>query len=415
MIPLLFACLQSADDSNAQRKPGALSEDGFSDAGDVRIGEPYSGEVVGGVFTVAFDFGADVDLVRVFLDGEASTGFEKPGKGRLELQAESGRYQLELIGYDDRRTELSRDMVDVRVRDDSGDVAWVGITTPVDGAHPLNPVVFSAAASEGISSIEFTVDDWPIGSISPGASFTYTFEGVGFEREIEATAYAGEEVVASDLIHVTVEESVVEPGPTDFNELVIKLVESYPKDGTYTYYWPSGGGWSGSTRDLYYQGEKIADHGGYSACYCSGITFEWYLRAWQEWAETTGADGEDLNGIGASAIWQFRRDWYVRELKGPGPTAAMENYGVGTDVGSFDNWQRGDFVQLWRNNGSGHTVVFWGWILDEESNIVGMEYASCQGATDGLGISKEYFGSFSGALDPQYMWAARAWLPERWL
>jgi len=415
MILILFACVQPVDDRNTKVEDGALVEDGFGDTRDVRISEPYSGQVVGAAFTVRFDFGAEVELVRAFLDGEPGTGFEKPGKGRLDLQAESGRYHLELIAYDDRRTELSRDMVDVRVREDSGDVPWVGITTPVEGAHPLNPVVFSATASDGVTSIEFTVDDWPIGSISPGASFTYSFEEVGFEREIEAAAYAGEELVASDLIHVTVEDSVVEPGPTDFNELVIDLVEAYPKDGTYTFYWPSSGGWSGSTRDLYYRDQKVADHGGHSACYCSGITFEWYLRAWQEWATTTGADVEDLNGIGSTDIWQFRRDWYVRELKGPGPTAAMENYGVGTDVGSFDNWQRGDFVQLWRNNGSGHTVVFWGWILDEENNIIGMKYASCQNATDGLGISEEYFGSFSGALDPQYMWAARAWLPEHWL
>ena len=125
-----------------------------------------------------------------------------------------------------------------------------------------------------------------------------------------------------------------------------------------------------------------------------------------------GGDGNDLNGINDSEIWTFRRDWYVRDLKGEGPTAAMENYGVGTDVGGFENWERGDFVQLWRKNGSGHTAVFWDWILDDDDSIMGLEYVSCQG--DGLDFNDEYFGSHGSALDPQYMWAARGWLPEYW-
>lgn len=410
MLMFLLACTTTPD--NLAPPADELPADNFGDATSVRLESPYSGQTVQPDFTVTFTFGDEVEQVRVLIDDEPVTGFENPGKGRLDVYAATGRHKLALVGYDSSRSELSRDTIDVRVRDDA-DGDWVGITTPADGAHPLNPVVFSAEASSDVTRIEFAADDWVIGDISPGSSFTYTFAGVGFEREIEARAFNGDEQVASDVIHITVEESVIDPGPTDFNELVEALVDSYPKDGTYEFYWPAdGGGWSGSTRDLYYQDQKITSHGGYSACYCSGITFEWYLRAFQEWDKANGGDGNDLNGIDDRDIWSFRRDWYVRDLKGEGPTVAMETYGVGTDVGSFENWQRGDFVQLWRKNGSGHTAVFWDWILDDADGIIGLEYASCQGA--GLDFNDEYFGSHGDALDPQYMWAARGWLPELW-
>jgi hypothetical protein len=413
MILLLLACTPASDSLNDD--PQELPGDNFGDAATVRFEEPFSGQTVDTSFKAVFAFGDEVQLVRVLIDDEPATSFESPGKGTLNLTADTGRHTLTLVGFDGDRAELSRDTVDIRVVDEDAGTAWVGITTPSDGAHPMNPVVFSAEGSAGVTRIEFLADDWSIGEVKPGGSFSYSFAGVGFERTIKVQAYDEDEMVATDSIRITVEESTVDPGPTDFNELVEALVEAYPKDGTYQYYWPAdGGGWSGSTRDMYYQGEKVTSHGGFSSCYCSGITFEWYLRAFQEWDKANGGDGNDLNGIDQDEIWDFRRDWYVRDVRGPGTTVAMEAYGVGVDVGGFENWQRGDFVQLWRYNGSGHTVVFWDWVLADDGSIVGMEYASCQNATNGLGINEEYFGSSSGSLDPQYMWAARGWLPELW-
>ena len=55
-----------------------------------------------------------------------------------------------------------------------------------------------------------------------------------------------------------------------------------------------------------------------------------------------------------------------------------------------------------------------GWVTDSDGARIGMEYASCQGSTDGLGVNDEYFGSHSGALDPGAMYAGRAYLSDHW-
>ncbi|MCP4809527.1 MAG: hypothetical protein GY913_07480 [Proteobacteria bacterium] len=392
----------------------AAADDGFAKATDVRLVQPEAGAVVAPTFTVVYEAGADLRRVHLELDGTALTDpVEATELGRLDVTAPSGRHTLSLIGSDRTGTELSRDEREIRVISDE-ESEWVAITTPSDGAHPVNPVTFVVDGSAGVVEVELFADDWSLGTTTSGSPLSYTFSGVGFSREIEAIGRdsAGEDV-ALDAITITVEAGT-DGGPADFNEVVLDLVDSYPQDGSFEYYWPQSGSWSGGTRDVWYQDELVGSGGGYSACYCSGITWEVYLRAWQEWAAQNGEDADDLNGVSADDIWDMRRDWYVRDLYGPGPSVAMENYGVGTEVTSFDDWEPGDFVQFWRTSGSGHTAVFMGWVTDDDGNRLGMDYVSCQGSTDGYSINDEYFGSHSGALDPANMYAGRGWLPELW-
>ncbi|HJN76318.1 MAG TPA: hypothetical protein QGF58_20480 [Myxococcota bacterium] len=406
MVLLLLACSEVVED--------VATGDGFAKDTDIRMVSPAAGASVSQDFIVTFEAGAALRRVQVELDGEPAGAMSDP-TGRLDVSAEPGRRLLSLVGYDRQGAELSRDEREVRVLSDEEEASgWVAITTPSDGAHPVNPVTFVADGSGGVATIEFLADDWSLGTTAPGEVLTYSFSGTGFERVIVARGLDADGAeLGEDTITITVEDGG-EAGPTDFNELLVDMVGSYPMDGTYEFYWPSGGGWSGGTQDLWYQGEQIGSDGGYSACYCSGITWEWYIRSFQEWAAYNGADPEDLNGVDEADIWSMRLDWYVRELYGPGPSVAMETYGLGVEVPSFDDWEPGDIVQFWRTSGSGHTAVFMGWIEDDDGNRVGMEYASCQGSTDGLGINDEYFGSHAGALDPAFMYAARGYLPGLW-
>lgn len=392
----------------------ATTQDGFGKATDVRLVQPEAGAVVGSPLTVEYAAGADLRLVQVHLDDQPiSDRVDASEVGRIQVEAESGRHTLAIVGFDRKGVELSRDERDIRVVSDD-DEAWVAITTPSDGSNPVNPVTFVVDGSEGVVEIELFADDWSLGTTGPGEVLSYTFSGTGFAREIEAVGRDADGAeLGTDGITITVEAGT-DGGPADFNEVVLDLVDSYPQDGTFEYYWPQSGSWSGGTRDVTYQGELVGSGGGYSACYCSGITWEVYLRAWQEWAAQNGVDADDLNGVSADAIWDMRRDWYVRDLYGPGPSIAMENYGLGTEVTSFDDWQPGDFVQFWRTSGTGHTAVFMGWVTDDAGNRLGMDYVSCQGSTDGYAINDEYFGSHSGALDPANMYAGRGWLPELW-
>ena len=58
----------------------------------------------------------------------------------------------------------------------------------------------------------------------------------------------------------------------------------------------------------------------------------------------------------------------------------------------------GDFVQLWRHDGSGHSVIFLDWVRDGEA-LVGLRYWSTQTTTNGIGEAVERFGTEGRAID----------------
>ena len=66
----------------------------------------------------------------------------------------------------------------------------------------------------------------------------------------------------------------------------------------------------------------------------------------------------------------FRVDWYVRELMGSGVVEAVENYGIGERITYWEDIQAGDFLQFWRNNGSGHNNIFIEWKKQDPSPAV---------------------------------------------
>lgn len=414
MLALLpLAILGCKDQADVDTEP---VEDQFADHTAVRIVSPASGETLEEAFVLRYEAGADVALAQVRVDGEPVGSFvEVDESGRQVVTVASGRHVVEVVGYDSARGELSSDSVEIRVLADPA-AAWVSIASPTDGSHPFNPVQFAIEASDDVERVELLADDWVLGSTDPGGVLTYTFGGTGYARIVEANAYDAEgALVASDSIEITVEAGEEAP-PSDFNDIVVSLMTQYPTDGTIEYWWPSGVDWSGSTRDLYYQGGLVADDGGVSACFCVGLTWEVYFRAWQELDLATGGDGDDLHGLARDEVLDMRVDWFVRELDGPGASVAFETRGLGIEVDSFDDWKAGDFVQFWRRSGSGHNVIFLDWITDDAGNRLGMDYWSCNGpsSTDGPGTNDEYFGTHTSAMDPLLMYAGRAYMPEDW-
>ena len=106
-----------------------------------------------------------------------------------------------------------------------------------------------------------------------------------------------------------------------------------------------------------------------------------------------------INGMTVDDLLEFRMDWYVRDLYGSGPAEAVENYGIGEEVTDWSDIQPGDFVQFWRNSGSGHNTIFIDWETDNQGEIIGVYYWSTQGSTDGIGYRAEYFGNGTYDLD----------------
>jgi hypothetical protein len=413
---LLVGCKNVQNSDIREPPPDGANEEGDNFGGDatVRIVSPSNNATLTGAFDLAFTAGDAVDSLSIRVDGDDAVTGVSPADGSATLDLPEGRHTLSLLGLDANSSEVSRDTIVVRTLDDA--TSFVSVTSPADGALVVNPVQFTFDASDDVDEVEILADGWSLGRAQPGEILSYTFGGTGYSREIEAIAYdrTGDEV-ASDTLTVTV-EAAAPAKVSSFNAKVLELIEEYPTDSSIDYYWPSGVDWSGSTRDILYQDALVADDGGYSSCFCVGMTWEVYLRAWLAIDAAEGGSGTDLHGLAPDDVFDMRTDWFVRDIRGPGASAAFENYGLGVEVESFDDWEPGDFVQFWRHSGSGHNVIFTDWITNSSGARIGFEYWSCNGAssTDGPGYNEEYFGSSGSSIDPMYTYGARAYMPADW-
>jgi hypothetical protein len=413
MLFLLLACAPTPDSGG---KTNAREGREFQHRDSVNVSSPTNGESVDSPFTLRFTTGADVAAVHLEVDGDVtvtSTPVED-GEGSLVVTLDPGRQELALVGEDADGNELNRHEFTIRVTDPDV-TSWVTISSPSDGAEVTNPVTFAVSASSDIDHIDLLADDWHIGSVDPGGVFTYTFTGTGYAREIRAEAWAGNDMVATDSLEITVDPGT-EPTTSSFNDYVLATLETYPTDGTDGYYWPEADGvWWGTSRDVYYRGELMSPGDPQGRCYCVGLTWEVFLRSWQEVDRMSGGDGT-VNGISADEMRdEFRADWFVRELWGMGPVDALENYGLGERVTNLEDVQPGDFIQFWRHSGTGHNNIFISWLRDDAGNIEGIRYWSTQSSTDGIGYHEEYFGSSGSSIDPSYFFAARMFMPEDWI
>ncbi len=406
LVALLFGASACGDDSDARTE---LPGEDFQRDTDVRVTSPSNGETTGSPFDLAFTAGDDV--ARVWLESNGDVVVEDQPVGRLDgsmrVTLDEGRHRLALVGADSDSSELSRHELTVRVAGE--DASWVTIVSPADGAEVDNPVRFVVDGSSDVDEIALYADDWELGTTEPGGMLRYEFEGTGYERDIQARAYDGGELVATDDVTITVLEGT-DPVDSDFNTTTMNLLEAYPTDGTHDYAWD--GSYAGTTQDIWYLDTLVAEANAARSCYCVGITWELYMRAYQR---ILGGSDAYLNDMDVDELYEFRTDWYVRDLWGAGASEAMELRGLGEEVTDLEDVQPGDFVQFWRNSGSGHSVVFIDWERNGDGDIDGIYYWSCQGSTDGLGYVSEYFGSGSSSIDPGYLFVGRAWMPEDWL
>ncbi len=405
MLLFFLACPSPGGPTEVHEAESSVNEDNLLGEGAVRVTSPANGETVSSTFTLSYRAGTEVDAVELLADDVAITSATELD-GTLVVSLAEGKYDLELVGYGGG-SELSRDALSIRVSDGG---TWVTITSPSDGAEVANPVTFTVTSSTDVGVVEMYADGWPIGTVDTEGdgegTLTYSFTGTGYARDVEAIAAS-----ATDAITVTVTPEE-DPTTSSFNDVVWSYVLSYPTDGTNGYYWPSGSDWAGTTRDIWYRDTLVAEGDPEGRCYCVGLTWEVYMRAWAEVDASTGGDGT-INTMSVADLDTFRVDWFVRELDGPGPSVAMENYGVGEEITDFSKLLPGDFLQFWRHSGSGHNVMFVDWLVDD-GEVVGIEYWSTQSSTDGVGYNYEYFGSSGSRIDPNLVYGARGWMPADW-
>lgn len=137
--------------------------------------------------------------------------------------------------------------------------------------------------------------------------------------------------------------------------------------------------------------------------YCSGFTFTVAMRA--------AAGRGLLKGKTVDEVRKFQKQWYgsTSEAAEKQCALAVEELRIGREIKRLEDARPGDFVQLWRTNKSGHSVVLAA-LEREGDRIIGLRYRSSQKSTDGIGDRVEYFSDVDGregGLNRQRSYVAR--------
>jgi hypothetical protein len=142
---------------------------------------------------------------------------------------------------------------------------------------------------------------------------------------------------------------------------------------------------TGTPEDLVHNSDTILAKSK-SGSYCSGFTFYLLFKAMKEhgW----------LDGYTKSELKHMQKEWYgnTKEAFETQCLYVLEKQKLGRKM-EWEEAEPGDFVQFWRNNKSGHSVMFLGWERDSVGVIAGLKYRSSQTKTDGIGDRVEVIGS----------------------
>lgn len=183
-------------------------------------------------------------------------------------------------------------------------------------------------------------------------------------------------------------------GYGDSNDTVLNTAYSIERGG---YKW---GGNTGVPMDIIFKGKTILGKGTNGKTHCSGFTFWTLINA----ADRLGL----LKDKTPSQIQKLQKECFGGGEKGSDiwwkqGQEATKNLGIGFPV-EFKDAKPGDFAQIWRKDGSGHSVIFIDWIK-EGDNTVGIKYRGSQPSTDGVGDRIEYTKGDKGIdLSHVYLW-----------
>ena len=124
-------------------------------------------------------------------------------------------------------------------------------------------------------------------------------------------------------------------------------------------------------------------------------------------------DSDDFNKMTFEEMYDFMLIWYVAggNKQVNNIEIAVEKYGLGKGIDRFEDARAGDFMDISRTNGTGHTVVFQDWSRNDSGQIIGVRYWSSQ--ESGVGFNTEYFDtSGQGIVCSNQVYIARV-LPVR--
>jgi hypothetical protein len=195
------------------------------------------------------------------------------------------------------------------------------------------------------------------------------------------------------------------------NDWIQAKLESYPTNGTYTYNWVG----NGVTQNLYYLGGLVISNNTGNETYCSGMTYETWLLAYEGYLADLGLPPQIGPIASTSQMQAFRRLWYgatgISIEDEYQSTLAIERNNLGFILDDLNDARAGDHIQFWRHSGSGHSPIFQSWGRDGNGNINRLYYWGSQSSTNGLGFRSETVSQSSG-IDPARLHVARVMKPR---
>jgi hypothetical protein len=176
----------------------------------------------------------------------------------------------------------------------------------------------------------------------------------------------------------------------------LEIARAYKDGGGYDNSWKG----TGVPGEIRFKNERILAKG--KGTYCCGFTFAVAMDVALERGLLADKRPDEIRA--------FQKQWYgaTEESREIQCAMAVEKLGIGERIDP-DEARPGDFLQFWRVNKSGHSVVFVDWV-EHDSRRVGFKYRSSQGSTKGIGDRVEYFADADrteGLVDRERMYFCR--------
>jgi len=180
------------------------------------------------------------------------------------------------------------------------------------------------------------------------------------------------------------------------NNIVLSLTKTYPTDGTYGFYWGTlsdNPSWAGNISDIVLN--DVVLFKGAEVCYCCGMTFEIWWKAMQIIGKAS---------FSSEHLIRIKKKFFGDDIAHENTLVqyALVSERLGVKISNLQDAITGDFLQFWRNNGSGHQVIFLKWETSQ-GEIVGIHYWSTQTSTNGIGNHFENIGPLAIKRDQIYI------------
>jgi hypothetical protein len=164
-----------------------------------------------------------------------------------------------------------------------------------------------------------------------------------------------------------------------------------------------GGGYNWSSTGVYQDlmlGNQTFLGKSKSGTYCSGFTFNVAFETLKKLKVLP----DTIN----SQLKRFQHVWYgiSEESVETQCVLALEEMQWGCAI-PLQEAKPGDFVQFWRNNNSGHAVIFIDWVKNVNGQLIGITYRSSQKHTNGIGVRTEKIGDGTKDVNIKRIYIAR--------